>query len=159
MFDTIKKDSKLNNKQFAEMVVSFVQYMPYYVVLEGSCNSKEYKQPNVRELIRQNPGRCAPNQKFGITTPLEFLATSQGDCDSRTVLLYTILKHYKYNVAVLSSEIYAHSILGVSLPYNGLQYASSDGRYTLWETTDKGFKPGVLPKEVTNLNYWTISLK
>lgn len=159
MFDQIKVDKKLNDKQFAEMIVSFVQHIPYYAVLEGSCNENEYQDRNIKELIRQNVGRCSPNQKFGITTPVEFLATSQGDCDSRTVLLYTIFKHYNYNVAVFSSEIYSHSILGIGLPYNGLSYETSSGKYALWETTDRGFKPGILPPEIMNLNYWNISLK
>ncbi|MBU8884010.1 hypothetical protein KSK37_13015 [Kaistella sp. DKR-2] len=159
MFDKIRSDRNLNNKQFAEMIVSFVQYIPYHAIVEGSCNPNEYTDRSIRNLLKENAGRCLPNQKFGITTPLEFLSNSQGDCDSRTVLLYTVFKHYRYNVAVLSSEVYRHSILGISLPYNGLTYESGDGKYTLWETTDRGFKPGILPPEVMNLNYWDISLK
>lgn len=159
MFATIKKDRNLNDKQFAEMVVSFIQYMPYYVVLEDSCNPNQYQDQMIKELIKQNPGRCSPNQKYGITTPLEFLATGQGDCDSRTLLAHTILKHFGFDAAILSSDIYKHSILGVNLPYNGQVYEDGGSRYTLWETTDRDFKPGIIPSEVRNLNYWQISIK
>ncbi|MCP2038184.1 hypothetical protein [Chryseobacterium sp. HSC-36S06] len=159
MFESIRESRNLNDKLFAEMVVSFVQSMPYYVVLEESCNPEQYPGQMIKSLIQQNPGRCAPNNKFGITTPLEFLATGQGDCDSRTLLSHTILKHFGFDTAILSSDIYQHSILGVNLPYKGQVYEDGSSRYALWETTDKGFKPGVIPSEVRNLNYWRISIK
>lgn len=159
MFESIRESKNLNDKLFAEMVVSFVQSMPYYVVLEQSCNPEQYPDQMIRNLIKQNPGRCAPNNKFGITTPLEFLATGQGDCDSRTLLSHAILKHFGFDTAILSSDIYQHSILGVNLPYNGQVYEDGSSRYALWETTDIGFKPGVIPAEVRNLNYWHISIK
>lgn len=157
MFDKIQSERRLNNKMFAEMVVSFVQQIPYYLVLDQSCNINDYQDPSVKQILKENPGRCTPNQKFGITTPVEFMANLQGDCDSRTVLLYTILKHYNYEVAIFSSEIYKHSILGVELPYNGVKYPIAGHQYTLWETTDI-FSPGTIPQPITNLNYWSLSL-
>lgn len=159
MFSKIRKDRNLNDKKFAEMIVSFIQYMPYYVVLERSCNPDDYQEQMVKDLIKENPGRCAPNQAFGITTPVEFLVTGQGDCDSRTLLAHTILKHFGFNAAILSSDVYSHSILGINLPYNGQVFEDGSSRYTLWETTDKNFKPGIIPSEVRNLNYWNISIK
>lgn len=159
MFNKIKKERNLNDKKFAEMIVSFIQYMPYYVVLERSCNPEDYQEQMVKDLIKENPGRCAPNQAFGITTPLEFLATGQGDCDSRTLLAHTVLKHFGFNAAILSSDVYSHSILGINLPYNGQVYEDGSSRYVLWETTDKNFKPGIISSEVRNLNYWKISIK
>lgn len=159
MFNKIKKERNLNDKKFAEMIVSFIQYMPYYVVLERSCNPDDYQEQMIKDLIKENPGRCAPNQAFGITTPLEFLVTGQGDCDSRTLLAHTILKHFGFNAAILSSDVYSHSILGINLPYNGQVFEDGSSRYALWETTDKNFKPGIIPSEVRNLNFWKISIK
>lgn len=157
MFDKIQSEKRLNNKLFAEMVVSFVQQIPYYLVLDQGCNINDYQDPSIKQILKENPGRCTPNQKFGITTPVEFMANLQGDCDSRTVLLYTIFKHYKYEVAIFSSEIYKHSILGIELPYNGVIYPIAGHQYTLWETTDV-FSPGTIPQPITNLNYWSLSL-
>lgn len=157
MFDRIKEDQNMDNKIFAEMVVSFVQQIPYYLVLEKSCNIGEYQDPSIRQILEENPRRCTPYEKFGITTPVEFMANLQGDCDSRTILLYTILKHYHYEVAIFSSEYYKHSILGINLPYNGTRIPSAGHNYTLWETTDV-FYPGKIPLPISNLNYWHLSL-
>jgi len=73
--------------------------------------------------------------------------------------LYTLLANYGYDVVLLSSEFYNHSILGVNLPLRGLAYYYQNQRYILWETTAPDTKPGVLPSEITNLNYWRITLK
>lgn len=159
MFSSIRDSRKMNDKQFAEMVVSFIQYMPYYVVLDKSCNPSDYNDHSISTLIKQNPGRCSPNNRFGITTPVEFLTTGQGDCDSRTLLAHTILKHFGFETAILSSDIYKHSILGINLPYSGMFYDSGYARYSLWETTNINFSPGNIPVEVSNTKYWSISLK
>lgn len=157
MFDKIREQEHLDRKSFAEMVVTFVQNIPYCLVLDGSCNVNDYKDPSIREILRVNPGQCLPFQKFGITTPVEFMTNLKGDCDSRTVLLYSILKYYGYQVAIFSSEYYKHSILGIELPYGGVTYKTAGHYYTLWETTDV-FYPGKLPAEISNLNYWKLSI-
>jgi hypothetical protein len=69
------------------------------------------------------------------------------------------LSHYEYDVAILSSEFYSHSVLGINMPYNGLKYKYNNQKYTLWETTAKGSKPGILSNEISNINYWRISIK
>lgn len=157
MFDEIRAGRKLSDRKFAEMIVSFAQHFPYHLIVNQSCNPQLYS-PQIQEVMREHPQNCVPYQKFGITSPAEFMATGQGDCDSRTVLLYTILKHYGYDVAIFTSEYYAHSILGVALPYQGINYSSGGRHYALWETTSK-WPPGVLPPEITNLNYWELTLK
>ena len=87
------------------------------------------------------------------------MATLQGDCDTRTLLLYTILAHYGYDVVLMSSEFYNHSLIGINLPYEGVSYTYNNQRYILWETTNTNIKPGILPNEISNINYWRISLK
>lgn len=157
MFDKINANKPKSKALFAEMIVSFVQHIPYQLVMEQSCNPNDYPEKSIRQLIAENRGKCVPNQKFGITTPVEFMVTQKGDCDSRTLLLYTILKHYNYDVAILSSDVYMHSILAVSLPYNGIKYNALGKQYILWETTDI-YKPGNIPVQITNLNHWELTL-
>ena len=81
-----------------------------------------------------------------------------GDCDTRTLLLYTMLSYYNYDVALLSSEFYGHSILGINLPFEGKKYFYNNQEYTLWETTLL-VKPGLIPNQISNTNNWRISLK
>lgn len=159
LFDSIGKSNKLNNLKFAEMIVSFVQDIPYVLILEKDCDPNLYADNFTRSYLRANKGKCSGYQKFGINTPIEFLYNLNGDCDTRTLLLYTILSHYNYDVAILSSEFYGHSILGINLPMNGLTFKYQNQNYVLWETTQRNIKPGKISIEISNLNYWRISLK
>lgn len=159
LFDSIKNTKNLTSKGFAETIVSFVQDIPYAVVLPNACDPNLYADDFIRKYLSSEDARCDGYEKFGINTPVEFMATLQGDCDTRTLLLYTMLAHYGYDVALLSSEYYNHSLIGINLPYEGVTYKYNNQRYVLWETTAPNFKPGILSNEISNINYWRISLK
>ena len=159
LLDSIKMKNKKNDVQFAEIVVCFVQDIPYTLVLEKACNASLYKDPFTRSYLENNQGDCDPYEKFGINTPVEFMAGLKGDCDTRTLLLFTILSHYNFDVAILSSDYYSHSILGVNLPISGDALFANGKKYVVWETTSAGVRPGILPREVSDLNYWRISLQ
>ena len=159
LFDSLKNANNLTSKEFAETIVSFVQDIPYAVVLPNACDPNLYADDFIRKYLSSENAKCDGYEKFGINTPVEFMATLQGDCDTRTLLLYTMLAHYDYDVALLSSEYYNHSLIGINLPYEGVAYKYNNQRYVLWETTAPNFKPGILPNEISNTNYWRISLK
>jgi hypothetical protein len=159
LFDSLKIAKSIDSKSFAEMVVCFVQDIPYTIVLPGACDPNLYADNFIRNYLSVNDAKCDGHEKFGINTPVEFMATLQGDCDTRTLLLYTIFAHYGYDVILMSSEFYNHSLIGINLSYEGAAYSYNDQRYVLWETTDANIKPGILPNEISNTNYWRISLK
>lgn len=159
LFDSLKTVKSINTKSFAEMIVCFVQDIPYTVVLPDACDPNLYADNSMRKYLSSSDAKCDGYEKFGINTPVEFMATLQGDCDTRTLLLYTILAHYGYDVALMSSEFYNHSLIGINLPYEGVSYTYNNQRYILWETTNTNIKPGILPNEISNINYWRISLK
>lgn len=158
LLDTIKSQHHLAPEKFAEAIVSMVQDIPYAAVLPQECDPSLYADQFTVKYLTSPDARCDANEKFGINTPVEFLATLNGDCDTRTLLLYTVLSHYQYDVVVLSSEQYSHSIIGINLPYEGIAYPYQDKNYVVWETTSF-VKPGILPNEISNLDYWRISLK
>lgn len=159
LFDTLKFEEKLDTIAFAKMIVSFVQDIPYALVLPENCDPNLYSDNFIKQYLNSNNAKCDGFEKFGINTPVEFLATLNGDCDTRTLLLYTILAHYNYDVALLSSELYSHSIIGINLPLEGKSYDYNNQKYILWETTSPNIKPGILPSEISNTNNWRISLK
>lgn len=158
LFNSLKTTQKLTDQQFVEMVVAFVQDIPYSIVLPGGCDPNLYNDDFIRKYLATADAKCAGYEHFGINTPVEFLASLQGDCDTRTLLIYSILSHYGYDVALLSSEHYNHSLIGINLPYDGIAYSYGSQRYVLWETTTF-IKPGILPSEISNTDYWRISLK
>jgi hypothetical protein len=157
LYDSIGKANKLNRLDFAEMIVSCVQDIPYTLVLNDGCDPRLYNDNFIRRYLSDG-NSCDGNVKFGLYSPVEFMGNMKGDCDTRTLLLFTILSHYNYEVAVLSSEFYKHSLLAINLPYAGAYKDVLGKHYYTWETTFMNFTPGQLPAEVANMDFWRISL-
>jgi curved DNA-binding protein CbpA len=158
LFDSIQNAKKLDRSQFAEMIVSCIQDIPYYIVLPNECDIQVQEDPFVRNFIDEKPGFCLGNISFGVQSPGEFLGNLKGDCDTRVAMLFAIFNHYKYKVAILGSTQFRHSVLGIELPVDGLTKNYNGINYKLWETTSEGFRPGALAAEVSDLNYWNFYL-
>jgi hypothetical protein len=153
LFDSIQQTNMLDQNKFAEMVVSCIQDIPYTLILPQECSPWNYQDAFIREYLNSG-GKCRPYVKHGVLSPLEFVATLDGDCDTRALLLYSLLKHYGYDVTLLVSNHYQHAILGINLPYRGLAKVINNKRYVVWETTAEGMSPGVLPSQISNMNHW-----
>ncbi len=151
----IKKE-KPSSMGFANAVVSFVQDIPYTLITNDDCNNP--RDPLVKDYVRKGIP-CSGLQPFGIMTPVEFLATLEGDCDSRTVLSFLLLSQYGYDVAILNSDFYRHSILGVNLPAIGNYLDWRGTKFYTWETTAKNMRLGELNPELNNMKHWKIILR
>lgn len=158
LMDSIKITNNQTATQFAETLVSFVQDIPYAIILDNHCDANLYNDPFTKTYLQNHLGECEGDQKFGINTPVEFMGSLKGDCDTRTLLLYTMLSHYGYDVALLSSEVYSHSILAINLPLTGKSITIDGKQFIAWETTSPGIKAGILPEEISNFDNWRISL-
>jgi hypothetical protein len=159
MFDSLKDSRHLNSISTAEMIVSFVQDFPFVLLLSNDCDPGLYENSFVEEFLTENPSLCRGFEKYGIYAPVEYLYFQEGDCDTRTTLLYTLLSHYNYDVCILSSELYSHSILGINLPFSGVTYKQGNERFVIWETTFPETGPGLLYPDIADMNNWRISLK
>lgn len=127
-------------------VVSFVQDIPYnYIISNDSCAD-------------HNDHPCVPLQRYGILSPVEFLYSLAGDCDTRTVLLFTLLKKLGYEPIIVNSAQYRHSMLAVNVPTEGDYFLHKGKKFYFWETTATGWLPGMLPPDMNNTDYWTIIL-
>ncbi|MDG2343178.1 MAG: hypothetical protein P8L23_01225 [Flavobacteriales bacterium] len=158
MYQKIGTDNNLNYNQFADMVVTSIQWIPYVLVLEKSCEESKYDGGFVTEYIMSGKP-CLGGIKFGIQSPVEFMSNFKGDCDTRSVLCFMILDKFGYDVAVLVSEQYGHAILGINLNTGGGDYIKHKGkRYYVWETTATGFEAGSIPPDCSNLRYWKPAL-
>jgi len=157
-FRSIQNDKKLNAMEFAEMVVSCIQDIPYSYVFQNKCLPAENYEYTIRTLLEQCPECCIGNIMYGIQNPVSFMQNLKGDCDTRTVMIYSILKHFGYDVAILNSEFYRHSILGINLPASGYSKIYNGKKYILWETTAKYFSAGNLPSSYDDLTYWNVVL-
>lgn len=145
LFDSIQKVRNYNEYEFAGLIVTMVQEIPYTLILEESCP----------DIVRTP---CVPYVPFGLYTPKQFTYTLDGDCDTRVLLLYALLDHYGYQVAILCSDFYSHAMLGIALPGSGYYLEQNNIRYYFWETTSKGWGLGQLNPASRNLSFWYIAL-
>ncbi len=158
LFQDINDKKKLNQMQFAEMVVSCVQDIPYSFVFEEACLAPKFYEESIKNVLDDCPDCCIGGVRFGVQNPVSFIKNLKGDCDTRTVLIYTILKHFDYDVAIVNSDFYRHSILGLNIPATGSFKNFKGKKYTLWETTSKYFKLGYLPPNTADVTHWNILL-
>lgn len=153
----IKNENKLNANKFAEVVVSLVQSIPYSYNIEGDCYGNNLPINYSEDILSGIP--CLSFIKHDILSPLELFYLKTGDCDSRTVLIYTILKHFGYDVVILNSDLYAHSMIGINLPSYGKYKLINGKKYFFWETTSDGWELGILPPKNWDINKWYLALK
>lgn len=158
MLKQIGQEKKLNREAMANMIVSFVQDFEYALVLDGPCNSNYYQDDFIKDYLESDGASCFENVKFGLYSPVEFLFHRKGDCDSRTLLLYTIFDHFDYDVILLTSFYYRHSILGVGVNGGGSSVQWMGERYLLWETTVPSLPAGIIAEEMLDYNQWQVSL-
>jgi hypothetical protein len=142
---TIKEQMNLDRDAFATMVVAFVQDIPYEYVLPEECTGAEISP-------------CNGNVAFGLYSPVEFLGRMHGDCDTRTVLLYTLLKNFGYDPLIINSHEYLHSMLALDVASSGDDFEYKGKRYAYWETTNVGWLAGMLPPDMNNKDYWSVAL-
>ena len=157
LFDSIRSSNQLSKQRFAEVITSSVQDIPYSLILDRDCNPSFYNDAFITQYLKTG-GECTGNVKYGLFSPSEFIGSLKGNCDTRTLLLFTILEHYGYDVVMLSSEVYRHSIIGINLPYEGIAKTINGKRYVVWETTLKGMKPGVVSPSQSDMRYWSASI-
>jgi hypothetical protein len=156
--DSAKK-KQMTPVETAEMVVTFIQEIPYYLVHEGSCQqSIESGNDFVIDYHRdQKP--CMPNVAAGVQSPYEFLHNLKGDCDTRSLLGHAILAKLNIASSVWVSETYGHSILGVAVPVgNGIYKEINGVKHYGVELTAKGFRLGMVAPEHARPGNWDITL-
>ncbi len=143
----ISVSESLSQRELAELVVTFVQDIPYsYIRAEDCSNANNNGKP------------CIGNIALGILSPYEFIHSLYGDCDTRAVLIFAMLDEMGFDPMIVVSNEYAHAMLALNLPATG-DYLKFEGKnYYFWETTGKGWPLGMLPPNSNNINYWKIAL-
>jgi hypothetical protein len=153
------KQSNLNYMEAIEYVCSSIQFIPYTLILNST--GIEYPPNSGRFLkcpcqtsfgfyinncnSKIENGCCNDVNPFGVYSPFEFAYKKTGDCDTRALLAFTILKEMGFDVAVMVSEKKGHSVLGVYLP-NMAGYSVgknlNNKKYVLWELTNPDWRLG-----------------
>lgn len=116
------KKQKLNDDQIAELVLAFVQTIPYddakaKLILSGSGETK-------------------------IAYPYETIFTNSGVCSDKSFLATVMLRSLGYGTAIFTYEKENHMAIGVECP---IEYSNYQSGYCYAETTSVGNKIGIIP--------------
>ena len=159
IFSDSATKKNMDAAQTAEMVVTFVQEIPYYLVHEGTCNEAMQSGNSFMLEYHQQGRPCLPNIVAGVQSPYEFLHNLKGDCDTRSLLAFSILKELNIACSVWISDTYGHSILGVGVPVGyGIHKDINGVTHYGVELTAKGFRLGMVAPEHNNAYNWDISI-
>lgn len=155
MLDGLRTQRQLDPVRFVHCVVSMVQDIPYALILDGPCIANEYASDPFIHSYLQEGGVCRGYERYGLLSPSEFMGTLQGDCDTRSLLLYLLLQKFGYDVVMLLSDEYRHAMLGVNIPAKGTYKEYNRKKYYFWETTSMA-PLGLLDRDYRNVNYWRV---
>lgn len=92
--------------------------------------------------------------EFEVLSPVLCLDYRYGDCDTKTLLMLTILRKLGVDCIHLESDEYNHAMIGINVPATGDYLEVSGTKYYFLETTSPGWEIGVLPPDVNNTAYW-----
>lgn len=151
-----KEEKQMDEQEFAYFIVNFVQNIRYTLVISGTKEEAISNGGYAAQYIQNNEGPFLEKIRFGLQSPAEFLYNLKGDCDTRTVLLYTILSHFGYDVVIINNS--EHSMLGIHMPAQGEAIRYRGKKYYFWETTNTGWMPGQIPPNYSQRNDWYIAL-
>jgi hypothetical protein len=148
----------MNATETAEMVITFIQEIPYCLVHEESCQKAIKSGDDFMVSYHQQNKPCLPNIIGGVQSPYEFLHNLKGDCDTRSLLGFSILRELNIASSIWVSEIYGHSILGVGVPVGyGIHKEINGKSHYGVELTAKGYRLGMVAPENNNSNNWNIT--
>ena len=146
----IKKAGITDYKERLDFVVSSIQTLGYTYVCMGTKGSicgqdgatSEDCSPPKTGIFSDDLGCCDNVIPLAVYSPMEFAYQRTGDCDTKALFAYTVLKEMGFtNVAVLIGDVKegGHSMLGIKIsnPYdNELFVTDKDGsKYYAWEVT------------------------
>jgi hypothetical protein len=123
------KAGKLSSLDAAQLVVTFVQAIPY-------------------EIPQQEP--------FGVLPPALVVSRRKGDCDSKSLLAHLMLRELGIESVMVASDAHHHGMLAIALPVPGTTITHRGRRYAFTEMTAKGSPIGHINPRLLSPNDWKV---
>jgi transglutaminase-like putative cysteine protease len=123
------RDAKLSQLQIAQLVVNFVQHIPY-------------------QIPRDSP--------FGLLPPAIVVHERRGDCDSKALLALLLLRSLGIESVIVSSNTHKHAMLGIALPTQGTTIEHEGKRYAMTECTAPGWPIGRMHPKLKSPSDWRV---
>ena len=146
------RDKKISGIDVLNYVVSAIQ-TPAYTLINGPSRYNTEQCPcskfGIEWLNDCSPrpdgkGCCNNVAPFGVFTPAEFIAKKTGDCDTKSLIAYALLKKLGFDAALIVGNVKSsqgfskHAMLAIAnvRPVIQTKYLSYDGFvYYPWEVT------------------------
>jgi len=122
------REARLSSLDLAQLVVTFVQAIPY-------------------EIPEKEP--------FGVLPPALVASRRKGDCDSKALLAHMILHDLGVESMMVGSSAHHHEMLGIALPAQGKKFTYAGRDYAYTEMTAKGSPIGHINPRLLAPNDWT----
>ena len=129
LFRQRRSQAGLDTRAAAEVVISFIQNIPY---------------------------RLPTEQPFGLLPPALVVGDGSGDCDSKSLVAAMILEDLGVDCVILYSAKLGHAALGVALAGPGIAFSSGGRKYQYVEMTVPGWAIGKVPPEYNKLKLWEV---
>lgn len=126
-FKARAREGKLSTLDAAQLVVTFVQAIPY-------------------EIPEREP--------FGMLAPALVASKRKGDCDSKSLLAHLLLRELGIDSVMLGSSAHHHGMLGIALPVPGTKLGYRGRDYAFTEMTAKGSPIGHINPRLLSPNDW-----
>jgi hypothetical protein len=143
------KTNNLTSMEALEYVCSSIQDIPYTLVTDEPdgcpCEMSFGSFSGNCRVQTDGDGCCEGVVPFAVYSPFEFVYHETGDCDTRALLAFTILKPMGFDVAVMGSDSKRHAVLGVAdIGRSGYSYGRNKfgKKYYLWELTSESWRFG-----------------
>ncbi|MCE2712684.1 MAG: hypothetical protein LW688_09110 [Cryomorphaceae bacterium] len=146
MATAMKKDiskKHLKGIQALNYVVNAIQFPTYTKITdENECPCYDMGRwwSNRCEPLTNGTGCCNEVKPLGVFSPTEFIFNKTGDCDTKSLIAYSLLKRLGYDAALLIGDVQggSHAMLGLSnvnpvIPTKSINYRGKI--YYPWEVT------------------------
>lgn len=127
-FRTRAREARLSSFDLAQLVVTFVQAIPY-------------------EIPEEEP--------FGVLPPALVVSRKKGDCDSKSLLAHMILRELGIDTMMIGSSAHHHEMLGIALAVpSGKSFTYAGRKYAFTEMTAKGSPIGHINPHLLSPDDW-----
>src|SRR5262249_936096 len=120
-------DARLSTMDLAQLVVTFVQAIPY-------------------EIPEQEP--------FGVLPPALVASRRKGDCDSKALLAHMLLHSLGIDSMMVGSNAHHHEMLRTAPPVSGTKFTFAGRAYAYTEMTAKGSPIGHINPQLLLPDDW-----
>lgn len=128
LFKQRQEAEQLDQRELAELVISFVQNIKYRLPTEETA-------------------------AFGLLPPTIVVSDGSGDCDSKALLATILLRQLGVDAVVLLGSSLGHAALGVALPAQGKKFGK---KYAFVEVTTPGWTIGTIPPGYDIAGAWKV---